>query len=540
MDAGPLTGERARWRSPADLGVGVRILSAVGLAGAVALTVGITGLAGLRNTSDAARAISTKNVGGIKAVGELMSAAAQAQADSANAALSPTESASQYFTQAFESDLTRFGDTLSAYRRTAPAASAATIDDLAQRWSAYTAIAGGKLQALGDSNDLGAWSRVRDASVTPVVEKLNADLAVLRDAETAAARAGSAAADTEYSHNRTVSLLVLSVGLLLALTLGVLVTRRIVGSLNRVKRVCEALAAKDLTRTSGLTTHDEIGAMGQAMDTAVGALRGTVTTIAGSAAALAGASEEMTGTAAQMAASAQMTTTRAQEVSTAAEEISRSVEAVSAGGEQMGASIGEISQNAAEAARVAGEAVALAAGASASMRKLGESSIEIGNVVKVITAIAEQTNLLALNATIEAARAGEMGKGFAVVASEVKDLAQETARATEDIAARIATIQADTGSSVNAIEEISRVVARISDFQTTIASAVEEQTATTAEMNRSVGDAANGTGDIAAGITGVADAAERTSEGVSRTQQATTELSTMSADLRALVQAFRV
>ena len=116
----------------------------------------------------------------------------------------------------------------------------------------------------------------------------------------------------------------------------------------------------------------------------------------------------------------------------------------------------------------------------------------------MITSIAEQTNLLALNATIEAARAGEAGKGFAVVATEVKDLAQETARATEDISRRVEAIQADTSGAVAAIEEITSVIARISDFQTTIASAVEEQTATTAEMSRSVTEAATGTGEIAA------------------------------------------
>jgi len=157
----------------------------------------------------------------------------------------------------------------------------------------------------------------------------------------------------------------------------------------------------------------------------------------------------------------------------------------------------------------------------------------------LIRDIAEQTNLLALNATIEAARAGEMGKGFAVVASEVKDLAQETARATEDISRRVQAIQTDTTGAVTAIEGISAVIARISDFQTTIASAVEEQTATTAEMNRSVSEAAGGTGEIAQNITGVAEAAQLTSQGVSETQQATAEMARLSTELSSLVATFR-
>jgi methyl-accepting chemotaxis protein len=226
-------------------------------------------------------------------------------------------------------------------------------------------------------------------------------------------------------------------------------------------------------------------------------------------------------------------------VSAAAEEVSTSVTTVSAGGEQMAAAIREISQNAAEAARVAAEAVTAAHATSTTMNQLSTSSAEIGNVIKVITAIAGQTNLLALNATIEAARAGEAGKGFAVVAAEVKDLAQETAKATEEISRRVEAIQADAGGAVSAIEMISDVIGRISEFQTTIASAVEEQTATTAEMNRSVTEAAAGTGEISRTITAVADAAQRTSDGVTDTKQATAELARMSTELTALVSAFR-
>jgi methyl-accepting chemotaxis protein len=206
----------------------------------------------------------------------------------------------------------------------------------------------------------------------------------------------------------------------------------------------------------------------------------------------------------------------------------------------MTAAIREISLNATEAARVASDAVALTTSTSTTMSALGTSSAQIGDVIKTITEIAEQTNLLALNATIEAARAGEAGKGFAVVASEVKDLAQETARATEDISRRVESIQAGTSGAVTAIEEISQVISRISDFQTTIASAVEEQTATTNEMNRSVSEAATGTTEIAHNITGVARAAQMTSEGVAKAQKSSSDLSRMAHDLSDLVSGFRV
>ena len=206
----------------------------------------------------------------------------------------------------------------------------------------------------------------------------------------------------------------------------------------------------------------------------------------------------------------------------------------------MGASIREISQNANNAAQVASNAVGVAQRTNETVAKLGTSSAEIGNVVKVITAIAEQTNLLALNATIEAARAGEAGKGFAVVATEVKDLAQETAKATEDIVRRVETIQTDTSSAVDAIGEISRIIAEINDYQVTIASAVEEQTATTNEMSRSIGDAAGGSSNIADNINGVARAAQATTGTLTEADASVAELTRVADELRTVVARFRV
>jgi methyl-accepting chemotaxis protein len=253
---------------------------------------------------------------------------------------------------------------------------------------------------------------------------------------------------------------------------------------------------------------------------------------------VAASSEELSASSAQIAASAQETSSQSGVVAGAAEDVSRSVATVAAGAEQMGASIREIASNAAEASEVAARAVDAAATTTETVAKLGESSAEIGNVVKVITSIAEQTNLLALNATIEAARAGEAGKGFAVVANEVKELAQETARATEDISRRVAAIQSDTEGAVDAIGQISQVIGQINDFQTTIASAVEEQTATTNEMNRNVTEAATGSGEIAANVSGVAQAAQVTTEGVAQTQTAVAELARMSTDLHTQVSRF--
>ena len=178
--------------------------------------------------------------------------------------------------------------------------------------------------------------------------------------------------------------------------------------------------------------------------------------------------------------------------------------------------------------------------ATETIGRLGRSSGEITGVVNLITSIAEQTNLLALNATIEAARAGELGKGFAVVAGEVKDLAQATARATDDISGRVHAIQTDSGAAVAAIERIAEIIGEINEHSSTIAAAVEEQTATTAEMGRNIVEAATGSGEIAAGITGVATASQDTARGVVESRETAERLARMSHELRDLVGQFRV
>jgi methyl-accepting chemotaxis protein len=275
------------------------------------------------------------------------------------------------------------------------------------------------------------------------------------------------------------------------------------------------------------------------INTMTGKLSESMGQIGENAQSLASSSEELSAVSAQMSANAEETSSQANVVSAASEQVSKNIQTVATATEEMSASIKEIAKSATEAAKIATSAVRTAESTNATVGKLGESSAEIGQVIKVITSIAQQTNLLALNATIEAARAGEAGKGFAVVANEVKELAKETAKATEDISRKIEAIQGDTKGAVDAIGQITTIINQLNDISNTIASAVEEQTATTNEITRNVGEAAKGSSQIVENIVSVATAAKSTTEGATNTQVAAQELARMAAELQRLVGQFK-
>jgi methyl-accepting chemotaxis protein len=412
--------------------------------------------------------------------------------------------------------LQRFGDSWKEYRR--------SHDEIVR---------------LVDNNRVGEARAMMLADHATAYDQASAELDSLTTLKSAGGLAANHHGDALYASSRILLLVAVALALTIGFVLAFWISSLIARPLQEIALAAERIAQGDLTVSVSFEGTDEVGDLGRSFSTMTSRLRDSMSSISESAMTLGSTAEELTSVAQTMSAGAEETSVQANVVARATDGVNRNVQTVATASEEISASIQEISKNAGQAARVAADAVVAAETANQTIGRLGTSSDEIGQVVKTITSIAEQTNLLALNATIEAARAGEAGKGFAVVANEVKELAKETARATEDISRKVQAIQADTQSAVTAIQEIGRVVTQISAAQNTIASAVEEQTATTNEINRNLAEAATGAAEIVQNVSGVATAAAETTRGATDTQTAAAELSRMAAGLSTLVSQFQ-
>jgi methyl-accepting chemotaxis protein len=311
---------------------------------------------------------------------------------------------------------------------------------------------------------------------------------------------------------------------------------------DRLTNVLGAVAAAekgDLTASFECEGDDDVARLGAAINGLLAHFREDLSEIAGSAHTLATASEELTAVSREMLRHAGDTSLAAQNATALSSHVAERIRDMTRSSSEMGVNIRAVATSASEARRVAAEADAVARAANERIMELGKSSIEIGQVVKVITTIAEQTNLLALNATIEAARAGEAGKGFSVVANEVKNLAKDTAAATNDVGEKIAVIQKGIDRAVTALKEIGTTIRRITDIQEMVSGAVENQMAVTRIIDESASTAATESTTIANNITAVAQSAGNTTQGAGQIDHAATELAEMAVRLQALVSKFR-
>jgi len=317
-------------------------------------------------------------------------------------------------------------------------------------------------------------------------------------------------------------------------------SRELQSRVDELLSTVDAVAAGYLLTPMSVTGEDAIGRISEKLGHVFTLFAESIRSIGSHADQLGDASGSLTGLSESIASSANVNSVRAVEVSEASEEINDGVNNVASAITQMSATVNEIANNADQATEVAKEAKCLTTDASGLVSKLSESSTDIGTVIKVITSIAEQTNLLALNATIEAARAGDAGKGFAVVANEVKELAKETAKATDDISQRIQTIQRDSGSVTDSISGISSIIDKINELQLTISVSVDEQASASKEISRIVSHTATGSQIIASSINEVADAASDSLVGANSAKSASVEMDEMASKLRDVVSQFHI
>ena len=346
------------------------------------------------------------------------------------------------------------------------------------------------------------------------------------------------------------------------------IRRRVCKPLTEALTLAKAAAAGDLTKSCPVTTNDEVGQVASALNDMCVNLSETIGRILGGASNVSKSSIEMLNTAtdltggahetsqqsATVAAAAEEMATNMQSMASSSEEMSANVKTVAAAVEEMTASIGEVAQSAGQAAEVAGQAAGLAKTSNDNIGELGTAADAIGKVIDTIEEIAEQTNLLALNATIEAARAGDAGKGFAVVANEVKDLAKQTAEATEDIRKRIEGIQSSTGSAIESIGQISEVITKVDQVSRSIATAVEQQSSTTQEIAQNIAQTAGAAESVSVNVAETAEAvrevtksiahvdgnAKMTAQHAQKTESSGQRLSTLAATLQMTVDAFRI
>ncbi|NIZ90610.1 methyl-accepting chemotaxis protein [Kineococcus rubinsiae] len=522
-----------------NLNVAPKLFAGFGVVCLLLAAVVALGISRLGSAQDDLASMSSSGIAGVQSIGTAKTVFSSARIDLLSAALAPDAASTDAALKTMGDDDAAYDAAWAQYLKSSPYSSDADRAKAQDLMAQYRADRETLLPFVKANDALGFWN-ARSKTSAPLIKALNAQLDAIATTEQDAAATMAAEGASSYRSAVVLMLIIGAAAIAVAVAVAVVISRSIAGPLARTLTVVTGLADGRLDQRVGISSADEVGRVAAALDATMERLSDTMRRITGSAVTLAASSEELSAVATQLSSGAEESSAQTQVVSAATEEISANISTVAAAGEQMTSAIREIAASTSEASATAASAVSAATSAGTTLERLSASSREIGDVVKLITSIAEQTNLLALNATIEAARAGEMGKGFAVVAGEVKELAQQTARATESIITRVNATQTDATEAAAAIAEISEVIARIDGLQATIAAAVEEQSATTSEMVRNVNEVSTGSQEIATNISGIAAAADQTTSGASQTATTAGEVSRAATELNDLVAGFRL
>jgi methyl-accepting chemotaxis protein len=524
-----------------ECSVSTRIFGAFGVAIALALVVGLVGIWQMHRISSNLEAVAEHSLQPVTEVAGIHASLDEIEMNLRAHAGTDVFFEKQNYVSSIQGAFDQAKQHIAAFRATGPSdaelARATTLED---DLSKLDPVVFDHLLPLSDKNAAAAFEAHFKQSASPLFADAQSIVDDLMSSENAAAAVELRAGHAAYMQAVVGLATLLMIGIAIALLLGTLLVRSIVSPLRDSVDTLELVADGDLGATVDVRGTDELAMLGTALNTTVAQMADAMASITAGTTTLATSAETLAMTSASIGAAAEQTSDVAANVSAAATQVSGNVAQAVTGAEGLRSSIQEIASSAADAAMIAQRAVTDAEDTHQAVERLQAASQQVGDVIALIQKIARQTHLLALNATIEAQRAGEAGKGFAVVADEVKELAGQTANATDEIDRTIASIQGEVQAAASSLDRIGQVVGHISDTQTTIAAAVDEQQQMTGDITDRMAQAASGAEEIATTIRGVASATTETSEGVDGARTAAAALAQLADELARTVARFRL